>query len=252
MIHAVLTDLGDTLVYLSRPWDDVFRDNLDSTYAYLKKVGLESDFQEFAEQFISEFEHASATSQLYKVEVPMQDIVSRVLRKVKLRDRDGTLVPKAIMEFYKPEIAAWDLYPDTMATLIALRDDGLKMGLISNSKSDWAVRAILEKHGLSKFFRVILTSAALHMRKPRLDVFLRALTALDAKPSTTVFIGDSLQADVIGAKTAGIRTIYLLRKPGDNSHFVVPDVTVTSLTDALNQITAWNHTSLGSIPSTTE
>jgi FMN phosphatase YigB (HAD superfamily) len=133
LIRAVLIDLGDTLVHLSRPWDDVFRENLDSIYAYLKKAGLNSDFQEFAEQFIREFERASATSQLYKVEVPMQDIVSRVLRKVKLGDREGTLVNNAIVEFYRPEIAAWDLYPDTLETLVALRDNGLKMGLVSNA-----------------------------------------------------------------------------------------------------------------------
>jgi HAD superfamily hydrolase (TIGR01662 family) len=251
LIHTVLIDLGDTLVHLSRPWDEVFRDNLDSIYAYLKKAGLNSDFQEFAEQFIREFEHASATSQLYKVEVPMQDIVSRVLRKVKLGDRDETLVQNAIMEFYKPEIATWELYPDTKDTLTAFRDNGLKMGLISNAKSDWAVRAILEKHDLSKFFAVILTSAALHIRKPRLEVFMRALSALDSKPSTSVFIGDSLQADVIGAKTAGLRAIHVLRKPEDNSHFAVPDATVTSLTEALNRIVAWNRTSPSSIPSVT-
>ena len=248
MIHAVLIDLGDTLVHLSRPWDDVFRENLDSLYAYLKKAGLKSDFQEFAEQFIREFEHASATSQLYKVEIPMEDIVSRVLRRFKLRNHEGTLVQNAITEFYRPEIAAWELYPDTMKTLIALRDDGLKMGVISNAKSDWAVRAILEKHDLSKFFAVILTSAALRIRKPRSEVFYKALETLDTKPSTTVFVGDSLQADILGAKVAGMRTIHILRKPDDNPHFVVPDVTVTSLTGALDQITAWNHNSPGSIP----
>jgi HAD superfamily hydrolase (TIGR01662 family) len=251
LIHTVLTDLGDTLVHLSRPWDDVFRDNLDSIYAYLKQAGLDSDFEEFAGQFIREFEHASATSQLYKVEVPIQDIVSRVLRKVKLGDREGALAQNAIMEFYKPEIATWELYPDTKDTLTALRDNGLKMGLISNAKSDWAVRAILEKHDLSKFFAVILTSAALHIRKPRLEVFMRALSALDAKPSTSVFIGDSLQADVIGAKTAGLRAIHVLRKPEDNSHFAVPDATVTSLSEALERIVAWNHASPSSIPSVT-
>ena len=243
MISAVLIDLGDTLVHLSRPWDDVFQDNLDSIYDCLKKAGLKPDFQTFAEQFIREFERASATSQLYKVEIPMQDIVSRVLHKFKFTDLDGTLVPKAIMEFYKPEIAAWELYPDTTETLVALKNNGLKMGLISNAKSDWAVRAILEKHDLSKFFEVILTSAALRIRKPRLDVFWSALTALNAKASATVCIGDSLEADVIGAKIAGIRTIHILRKPADDSHFPVPDVTVTSLTEALNQITVWNKVS---------
>lgn len=249
MIRAVLVDLGDTLVHLSRPSDDVFQDNLESLYACLKNAGLNSDFQEFAKVFIREFERASAISQFYKVEVPMEDIISKVLRKVKLRDLEGTLVHSAIMEFYKPEIEAWQLYPDTVEALSALRDNGLKMGLISNAKSDWAVRAILEKHDLSKFFAVIITSAALRMRKPRPDIFSRALAALDAKASETVFVGDSLEADVLGARTAGIRSIHVLRKPVDHPHFVVPEVTVTSLTEALDQISTWNNASPGTASS---
>jgi len=244
-----LVDLGDTLIHLSRPWDDVFRDNLESLYTFLRNSGLNLDFQDFAKPFIREFEHASAISQFYKVEVPMEDTISRMLRKVKLRDSGGTLVHSAMTEFYKPEIEAWQLYPDTMETLTSLRSNGFKMGLISNAKSDWAVRAILERNDLTKFFGIIVTSAALRKRKPRLDLFSRALSALDAKASETVFIGDSLQADVIGAKTAGIRTIHVLRKPVDHAHFVVPDVTVTSLTEALSRISAWNKESAGTVPS---
>jgi HAD superfamily hydrolase (TIGR01662 family) len=239
LIRVVLVDLGDTLVHLSRPWDDVFRDNLESLYSFLKDAGMHSDFEDFAKLFIHEFEGASAVSQFYKVEVPMGSIISRVLRKVKLRDFEGALAKRGIMQFYTPEIGAWQLYPDTVGTLTALRDSGFKMGVVSNSKSDWAVRAILEKHDLSKFFGVIISSAAVRVRKPRQDIFSKALAALDAKPSEAVFVGDSLQADMIGARTAGIRSIHILRKPVDHSHFVVPDVTVTSLTEAFDQITKW-------------
>jgi len=244
LIRAVLVDLGDTLVHLNRPWDDVFLDNLDSLYAFFKESGLSLGFQEFARIFVREFERASTTSQLYKVEVPMQDIVSRVLRKIGLRNVGGTLVQDAIEEFYRPEVDAWQLYPDAMETLTALRGMRLKMGLVSNSKSDWAVHAILEKHDLSKLFDMIVTSAELRMRKPRLDIFTQALVALDAKSSETVFVGDSLQADIIGAKVAGIRSIHVRRKPEDDPHFVVPDVAVTSLAEALAQIINWNSASL--------
>jgi putative hydrolase of the HAD superfamily len=240
LIRAVLIDLGDTLVYLTRPWDDVFQDNLESLFAFLRNRGLDADFQGFAKLFIREFERASTVSQFYKIEVPMQDIASRVLRKFKLKDPQGTLVDSAIMEFYKPEVEAWQPYPDAMETLTALRERKLKIGLISNAKSDWAVHEILQEHDLSKLFDVILTSAAMRMRKPKLDIFSRALAALDARPSEAVFVGDSLQADIIGAKTAGMRTIHVRRKPADHPHFVVPDVTVTSLTEALNQIVSWN------------
>lgn len=242
-------DLGDTLVYLSRSWDDVFRDNLESIYAYLKNAELKLGFQDFAKIFIREYEKASAVSHFYKIEIPIQDIISKVLRKAKLRDNEGTLVRGAIKEFYEPEIKAWQLYPDTIQTLQALRSNGFRMGLISNAKSDYAVRAILEKHGLPKFFGVIVTSAELRMRKPRPDLFSRALAALDTKPSEAVFVGDSLQSDMLGARTAGIRSIHVLRKPVDDPHFLVPDVTVNSLTEALTQITKWNDAALGKVSS---
>jgi HAD superfamily hydrolase (TIGR01662 family) len=239
LIRAVLVDLGDTLVHLSRPWDGVFQDNLESLYTYLKSAGLKSDSQDFAKIFIREFEKASATSQFYKVEIPIQNIVSKVLRSAKLEHESG-LVQNAIVAFYRPEIESWQLYPDTVQTLTELRRNGFRLGLISNSKSDYAVRMILERHDLTQFFGVILSSAAVGLRKPRSDIFEKALAALDTKPSEAVFVGDSLQADMIGARTAGMRSIHILRKPVDHPHFVHPDVTVNNLNEALDQITSWN------------
>ena len=240
MIKAVLVDLGDTLVHLSRPWNDVFHDNLSSLHGFLKDAGMSFDFDEFAKLFVHEYENASAISHLYKVEVPMQDIISRVFRKIKLKDHGGNLVQGAIEEFYRPEIETWQPYPDTVKTLTSFHEAGFKMGLISNAKSDWAVREILEKNDLSRFFEAIVTSAAVRKRKPRFDIFSPALRRLGVKSFETVFIGDSLQADVLGAKTAGIRSIHICRKPATDTCSVAPDATVSSLTQALEQIINWN------------
>jgi HAD superfamily hydrolase (TIGR01509 family) len=247
LIRAVLVDLGDTLVHLNRPWDEVFHDNVESLYAFLRSAGLDSDFQKFAKVFIREFERASALSQFYKVEVPMLDIVSRALHKIKFKDQQGTIAHNAMMAFYGPEIGSWQLYPDAVRTLTGLRSNRFKMGLISNAKSDWAVRAILEKLDVAKFFDVVVTSAAVRVRKPRLDIFSRALAALGVKAVETVFVGDSLQADILGAKTAGIGAIHVSRRPADHPHLVEPNVTVNSLSEALVQIVNWNSASVKQI-----
>lgn len=243
MIRAVLIDLGDTLVHLVRPWDDVFRDNLQSLYTYLQGEGLNSAFDDFARIFISGFESASTVSHFYKIEIPLSDIVLKSLRKSKFKQPDLAFVDSAVQEFYRPEIGAWELYPDTVETLNALQDSGFDMALISNSKSDWAVRAILERHDLQRFFKVVVTSAALRKRKPRPDPFTEALSGLGVKASESVFVGDSLQADMLGARTVGIRSIHVLRKPLDHPFLVVPEATVSSLRDALDQITRWNSAS---------
>ena len=240
LIRAVLTDLGDTLVHLSRPWDDVFQDNLQSLYAYLRGEGLISAFDEFSKIFIRGFESASAVSHFYKIEIPIQDIVVTTLRKTKLRPLSEDFVDGAVMEFYRPEIAAWQLYPDTVETLTTLQESGFDLGLISNTKSEWAVQAILDKHGLRKFFKVIVTSAALRKRKPRPDPFTEALRALGARATESVFVGDSLQADILGARSIGIRSIHVLRKPLEHPLLVSPEATVNSLREAAKQIAQWN------------
>ena len=241
MVRAVFLDLGDTLVHLDRPYSEVFNTNLQALHSYLAKLGLRLDFEKFAETFIRIFDDASARADLYKIEIPMQEILSKVLRKSGLQILGVDLPTNAMIEFYSPEIEAWQLYPDTIETLTQLSKDGYAMGLISNAKSDWAVRAIVERREIGKFLKAIVTSAALKIRKPRPEIFTRALNALNVKPGDSVFVGDSVQADVAGAKIMGIRSIHLLRKPIDSTHPTQPDATITSLSEALEIISKWNN-----------
>jgi HAD superfamily hydrolase (TIGR01549 family) len=239
MLRAVLVDLGETLVHLDRPWGDVFGANVTSLHSYLKSEGLNSDFETFAKVFVSAFQRASATADFYKIEIPIQDIISNVLRKLKFKELNEGMMQRAIMEFYAPELGAWQPYPDTLATLGALKDYGFEIGLVSNAKSDWAVHSILERNELQKFFRVVVTSAELGIRKPRVEIFERALKLLGTKPAESAFLGDSLNADVIGAKITGMRSIHVERSPPLNK-FVHPDATVSNLSEALKQIMEWS------------
>ena len=242
MLNAVLLDLGDTLVQMSRPWNDVFNDNLESLHNYLMRIGFRLDYRQFAETFARIFEDAASRADLYKVEIPMSDIIAKTLRKSRLEILGVDLIRNAEIEFFTPEVEAWRLYPDTVETLTSLRDNGFRMGLVSNAKSDWAVRAILEKNDVTKYFGSIVTSASLRVRKPRPEIFTRTLSDLAVKPSDAVFVGDSLEADISGARRVGMRSIHLLRKPIEAAYQA--EATAVSLTEAANQINAWKNGSL--------
>jgi HAD superfamily hydrolase (TIGR01662 family) len=241
LLQAVLLDLGNTLVHMSKPWDDVFHANLESLHSYLMKSGLRLDFEQFAETFIRVFNDASSRADVYKVEIPMVDIIAKTLRKSKLGLLGVDLIRNAETEFYTPEVEAWKLYPDARETLDALRNEKFKMGLISNTKSDWAVRTILKKTEIEEYFSTIVTSASIRIRKPRPEIFARALTDLRAKPAETVFVGDSVEADIGGARRLGMRPIHVLRKPDDALPKACAVVTVSSLIDAANRISAWKN-----------
>lgn len=244
LLRAVLLDLGDTLVHLDRPWEEVFHANLEAIYNYLTKLGLRLDHDRFTETFIGTFHDAASTADTYRIEIPMQEIIEKTLRKSKLEVLGVDLIQNAMAEFYGPEIKAWQVYPDTIDTLTALKNDGFGMGLISNAKSDWAVHAILQKHDLEKFFDVVVTSAQLRIRKPRPDIFTKALAALEAKPPETVFVGDSLEADVLGARSVGINSIHVRRRPSESARMKGSWADVDSLSQAYKQISDWNNGSV--------
>ena len=245
MVRAVFLDLGDTLVHLDRPYGEVLNGNLQSLHGYLARLGLQIDFKKFAETFIRNYDDAAARADLYKIEISMQEIISKVLRKSGLQILGVDLPTNAMIEFYTPEIEDWQPYPDTIETLTKLSANGYAMGLISNTKSDWAVHAIVEKLELGKFFKAIVTSAAVRIRKPRPEIFTRALNELNVRPGDSVFVGDSVQADVAGAKMIGMHSIHVLRKPIDSTHPPQPDATVTSLSEAWEVISKWNNVSEG-------
>jgi len=241
LVRAVLIDLGDTLVHLDRSWDEIFQTNLEAMHNYLNSLGIKIDAKKFNKRFVQIFNDASYQADLFKIEIPMEEIISKSLRKSGLQMLGIDLPTNATIEFYKPEVESWELYSDTVETLTRLNEDGYVMGVVSNAKSDWAVRAILRRRDLDGFFKTIVTSAALKVRKPRSEIFRRALIDLHVDPSEAVFVGDSIPADVGGAKRMGMYAIHIRRKPPESSSLNVPDATVTNLSETPGIIAQWNN-----------
>ncbi len=96
-------------------------------------------------------------------------------------------------------------------TLKALRERGLKLGLICNTgRTPGAMlRIVLERLGIFQFFDALSFSNELRLRKPNPRIFIHTLGLLGVKPSQAVHIGDDPQTDVAGAKRAGMFALWL-------------------------------------------
>jgi HAD superfamily hydrolase (TIGR01662 family) len=102
----------------------------------------------------------------------------------------------------------FELYDDALPTLAALRDRGLKLGLLSNSARD--LDEFVGHHGLP--VDAVLTSRAHGKTKPHETIFRRMLELLDVAAGEAVMVGDTIEDDVEGATAVGMRAVLVDRE----------------------------------------
>lgn len=103
------------------------------------------------------------------------------------------------------------LAPGAASAIEALREQGLTLAIISNTgRTPGAIlRKVLAAHGLLEKFTVLTFSDEALVRKPDARIFYLTLEVLGCDPSRAVHVGDDAEADVRGAKSAGLRAIHL-------------------------------------------
>lgn len=101
------------------------------------------------------------------------------------------------------------VYPEVREVLRALKQRGCRLGVISNWS--WDLHDYLDLVGLSGYFDVVLASARAGCEKPHPDIFRQTLQALDCLPEQALHVGDSYEADVVGARSLGMAALWLDR-----------------------------------------
>jgi putative hydrolase of the HAD superfamily len=103
------------------------------------------------------------------------------------------------------------------------------LGVVSNFALPECVTKLMQRHNLEKLFDVIIVSGAVNRRKPHPEIFKKALQELGVTAEETVFVGDTVDADVIGAKAAGMKTIFIERRLQKDAETACPTQTIKSL-----------------------
>ena len=102
------------------------------------------------------------------------------------------------------------LEPETRRLLEGLGARGVSWGVVTNGSST-SQRAKIRETGLEALVRVVIVSEEVGLKKPDRRIFELALKQIDASPSETIFVGDDTDADILGAKEAGMRTAWVHR-----------------------------------------
>jgi putative hydrolase of the HAD superfamily len=125
--------------------------------------------------------------------------------------RNAKIIAAGIVAYHDTKIGYLNPDPDVIPTLIALRDIGCKIGIVSNGRPVKQWEKII-RLGLHHFFHTVIISEEAGFEKPDPRIFKAALNELGARPEETVYVGDSLEIDMLGANEAGIISVRLMKK----------------------------------------
>lgn len=143
------------------------------------------------------------------------------------------LGPLLLENFTTTYASFFDPFPEALPTLRWLRDQSLKLGIITNGAIE-AQESKIDGLGLAPFMDTVLISEREGIRKPDPAIFQRALTRLDVDASTAWFVGDHPDADIQGASAAGLTAVWRKSwgKAIDATH------TITALDELIPLLTA--------------
>jgi 2-haloalkanoic acid dehalogenase type II len=111
-------------------------------------------------------------------------------------------------------------FNDVVPGLTRLKEK-FRLGSVSNGSAD------LKAIGVAHHFETSIAAYRFGRAKPDPAIFHAACDALAVKPSETVYVGDDIDLDVIGAANAGMRTVWINRFGRQLPAHARPDATCT-------------------------
>lgn len=130
-------------------------------------------------------------------------------------------------------------HPDAADVLRAVRDRGMRTGLLSNTHWPRAWHeGFLERDGLLDLLDARVYTSDLAHLKPSPRAFTAVLDQLGVQASEAVFVGDRQYDDIFGASRVGMRTVWMAND-ATPAYDVQPDAVVTALADLVGVLDDW-------------
>jgi HAD superfamily hydrolase (TIGR01549 family) len=210
-VDLVLFDLGGTLIYEAGPWDGLFARADRELWRALHDSGVKTEARDIYEGSENLFDL------YYKLHRSgLDEPTTAGVLDTALRSKGFALHPDqlraALRAMFAVTQANWLPEEDAASTLDALQRAGYHLGLISNASDDDNTQLLVDKVGVRPFLEYISSSATYGRRKPDAGIFRAALDHFGVPAERAVMVGDSYEADILGAQEAGLQAIWITRR----------------------------------------
>jgi putative hydrolase of the HAD superfamily len=198
-MRAALLDALGTLVELERPWPHLV--------AELRARGVSVSEDDARRAMLAEMAYYKANHDDASDWAGLKDLRRRCAGIV--RAELAVALPLSDVEDAMLAAIRFRPYPEVPGVLRALRERGARLVVVSNW--DVSLHDVLERTELRMLVDAVVTSAEFGAAKPDPAIFARALELAGAGPEEAVHAGDDVEADVHGARAAGIEPVLVAR-----------------------------------------
>ncbi|MGA9531190.1 MAG: HAD family hydrolase [Anaerolineales bacterium] len=209
MRSGVVFDLGETLIHFSGDWPQVFARSRSELFDSLVMNGYDLPAEAFSEEVRQRIEQAQIEREDDAVERPARELVAMALAEFGYSSVKADHLDEALRRMFAVSEAHWIPSESAAPVLRSIHQAGYRIGMISNASDGDNVRRLVEKVGVDDYVEPIVVSAEVGVRKPAPAIFEALLSAWQLPPDQLVMIGDTLNADIIGAQRVGMHQVWL-------------------------------------------
>ena len=196
------------------------KQNVGSVYCHIaQKYGVEADGDEINKYFYDAFKQSDRLAfgkvkveEVRKLEyIWWKKIAYITFKKANLIDSFSDF-NKFFLELYRyfKTDGPWFVYDEIETNLQQWQKEGIELGIISNF--DTRIYSVLDSLKLKSYFQTITISSLAGVAKPDPKIFLQALRKHNCSPEDAWYIGDTFKDDYLGAKSVGMKSLWLKRR----------------------------------------
>lgn len=207
-IRHILFDLGGTLMHAQKNWVPILAQGDQALGEKLLEHNIKLNPKTFRARLHEYYEQRDKDNR----ETTYHFVLSELLTALGYAEVPESVIRSALDALYSVTQSNWILEEDAADTLQKLKSKNYQLGIFSNAGDDKDVQELIEAFGIRPYFDFVLTSAACFYRKPHPRAFEIALAQWNISPNEAAMVGDSLEADMYGAKNLGMSAIWITRR----------------------------------------
>ena len=143
------------------------------------------------------------------------------------RQVDTSVAPSLASEFRRMSMVRLGCFRGVKTMLSDLKAAGGRVYLLSNAQSCFTVDE-LHSCGLYDLFDGIVISSDIGVKKPSVEAFEIALKTFNIDKENSIYVGNDMRDDILGASRAGLRTLYIhTAQSGSYPELDIPSPTYT-------------------------